>query len=256
MTTIKIRDYDLFLNSMKALGKLTNSAKFSLTDLGLTVYAKNSFARGEFTTNAIYGDENVDFCLTDIGMFLKVLATVKEIHKDDFSDLKFCIKLPFITIDSPKFKTKITTADEAVVSNFVSTKVTTPLKPVLEFTTSSDSIKYINSHSFILPDLEMARIYLGVKSDMENNVMYATIGNNSNDMNNSITLKFGLVTFGNADSRQIILNFDRLNIFNIVETDTINISLMDKNVLVYKIHLAGNEESYFDFTIYNSMMAS
>lgn len=256
MTTIKIRDYDLFLNSMKALGKLTNAAKFSLTDLGLTVYAKNSFARGEFTTNSVYADENVDFCLTDIGMFLKVLATVKEIHKDDFSDLKFQIKLPFITIKSPKFDTKITTADEAVVSNFVSTKVTTPLKSVLEFSTSSDSIKYINSHSFILPDLEMARIYLGVNPNMENNVMYATIGNKSNDMNNSITLKFGLVTFGNADNRQIILNFDRLNIFNIVESDSITITLMDKNVLVYKIHVPGKDESYFDFTIYNSMMAS
>ena len=256
MTTIKIRDYDLFLNSMKALSKLTNAAKFSLTDVGLTVYAKNTFARGEFSTNSIYADENVDFCLTDIGMFLKVLATVKEIHKNDFSDLKFQVNLPFITINSPKFKTKITTSDEAVVSNSISTKVTTELKPVLEFTTSSDSIKYINSHSFILPDLEMARIYLGTKPDMENNVMYATIGNNSNDLNNSITLKFGLVTFGNSGDRQIILNFDRLNIFNIVESDNINISLMNLNVLVYKIHLAGNEESYLDFTIYNSMMAS
>lgn len=256
MSKIKIRDYDLFFNSMKALGKFTNSAKFSLNDIGLTVYAKNPVARGEFTTNAIYADEEVDFCLTDISMFLKVLSTVKEIHKDDFSDLDFQINLPFIKFKSKKFDTKITTSDEAVVANFVSTKVTTELKPVLEFSTNSDSIKYVNSHSFILPDLDMARIYLSVKPDMENNVMYATIGNNSNDLNNSITLKFGLVNFGNMDGRQIILNFDRLNLFNLIDSENIGISLMDRNVLVYKNHIPGENESYFDFTIYNSMLAS
>lgn len=254
--SIKIRDYDLFLNSVKALEKMTNAAKFSLNETGLTVYGKNAFARGEFTTNSVYADGSVDFCLDDIGMFLKVLATVGEIHNGDFSDLKFVVDLPFIKVESKKFKTKITLSKEEVVAQFISQKVTTPLKPVLEFTTSSDQIKYINNHSFIFKDLDMARVYLAVNPEMENNVIYATIGNNSNDMNNSITLKFGLVNSGSMDGRQIILNFDRLNLFNIVQADSIKIELMDKNVLVNKIHQTGKNDSYFDFTIYNSMLAS
>lgn len=241
---------------MKAIGKLTNAAKFSLSEVGLTVYTKNAFSRGEFTTNSVYTDNSVDFCLADIATFLKVLTTINKVHDGDFSDLEFKIKLPFITFKSKKIQTKITTVDEAVVSNSISSKITTPMTSVLDFTTRSETIKEVKAHSFIMPDIDMARIYLEPKETMENNVIYATIGNNINDLNNSITLKFGLVNAGSA-ARKIVLNFDRLEIFNIIESDKINISLMDKNALVYNAHIQGESdmESYLDFRICCSILA-
>lgn len=50
---------------------------------------------------------------------------------------------------------------------------------------------------------------------MENNAVFATIGNKETDLNNEMTLKLGLVTFGKADpNRPIILDLERLNLFN------------------------------------------
>ena len=86
--------------------------------------------------------------------------------------------------------------------------------------------------------------------------MYATIGNNDTNLNNSITLKMGLITFGTDEGRKIILDFDRLNLFNIIQSDEIKIQLMDKNALIYKARLTGKDETYFDFLVCSSMLAA
>lgn len=260
MTEIRIKDYDLFHESIKAICKMVEGAKFTIGENGMEVYGRSAnAARGEFTTNAVVADETITFCLGDVPMFLKVLATVKDIHSkpEDFDNLKFYYDAPsFIKIESPKFKTKICTKDEKTISNFISKKITTPMTPVLEFVTTSDQIKYINQHSFIFSNQAMARIYISSNPEMENNVMYATIGNNDTNLNNSITLKMGLITFGTDEGRKIILDFDRLNLFNIIQSDEIKIQLMDKNALIYKARLTGKDETYFDFLVCSSMLAA
>lgn len=256
-TEIKIRDYSLFHDVVKAMTKLTNAAKFQIGPDGLEVYGKNVFARGEFTTNSVYSDEPVEFCLDDVSLLLKILTSVGEIHKDesDMADLHFMFDSPHVRIESKKFKTKINTRNESVIENFISKKITTKMEPVLEFSTTSDTIKYINQHSFIFSNLSMARIYIATNPEMENNTIYATIGNNETDLNNSITLKLGLVTFGSDEGRTIILDFDRLNIFNIVQSDDIKIQLMDRNALIYKAQFTGKNESYFNMLVCSSMLA-
>ena len=258
MVEIKVRDYGLFVDCVRAMTKLNTAAKFTIDGTGLVVYGRSAnAARGEFTTNSVVADEKVEFCLNDVPMFLKILDTVAEIHKEpaDLDALKFIYDEPMVKFESPKFKTKISTKEESVISNFISKKITTPMTPVMEFVTTSDNIKYINQHSFIFANQSMARIYLGTNAEMENNVMYATIGNRETEVNNSITLRLGLVTFGSTGDRDIILDFDRLNLFNIVQSDDIHIQLMDKNALIYKAHLEGKNDTYFDFLICSSMLA-
>ena len=76
MAEIKIRDYGLFQDVVKAMTKLTNAAKFQIGPNGLEVYGKNAYARGEFTTNSVYSDEPLEFCLDDVPLLLKILTTV------------------------------------------------------------------------------------------------------------------------------------------------------------------------------------
>lgn len=254
--TIKINDVNLFYESLVSFSKLATSAKFMIDENGLTIYGKNSFSRGEMTSNAIFSKNPIEFCLLDIGMFIKLLNTALEIHKESQSDINLIVDLPFIKIESGKFKTKITTCKEEIIATSISTKIKTELKPVFEFTTSSDLIKRVNGHSFIFQDSESIRIYLMTDDEMENNVLYAKIGNESNDLNNSVTLKFGLINAGQLDDRKIILNFDRLAMFNIINSDSIKVSLMDKNVLVNKIHMGGKNDSSYDLTIYTSILAN
>lgn len=255
---IKVNDLNLLVSSLKSLGKVVESAKISINSEGLTVYGKNAFARGEMTSNSVIAEKDpVEFCIMDLQMFIKVLSTAAEIHKDDISELEMWFDFPFIKIESDKFKTKISTCKEDVIVNSVSQKIKTVLTPVFEFTTSTKQIKNVNSHSFIANDLDSSRIYLQTDSTMENNVVYARIGNDANELNNSITLKFGMVNSGSLGDRKLIINFDRLGVFNIVDSEEILVQLMDKNVLVNTVKLEGtNDDYYTNFKIYTSLLAN
>jgi hypothetical protein len=254
---IRINDFDLFLKALKALNKLTVSSKFTINSEGLTIYGKNAFARGELTSNSVVSEKDpIEFCILDLAMFIKVLGTAYEVHQDDFSEIEMWFDFPFIKIESGKFKTKIATCKEEVIQNSVSQKVKTVLTPVFEFMTSTKQIKYVNSHSFIASDPDSARIYLSTEPTMENNTVYARIGNDANELNNSITLKFGMATSGTLGDRKLILNFDRLGIFNVVDSDEISIQLMDKNVLVNTINVYGDGDSSFKFVLYTSLLAN
>lgn len=255
---IKINDFELFFTSIRALNKIAESAKFTITADGLTIYGRNQYSRCELTTDSIVSENGslIEFCIADLAMFVKVLGTVFDVHKDDCSEIMMFLDFPFIKIESGKFKTKLNTCKEDIISNSISQKVKTELKSIFEFTTSTKQIKYINSHSYIVNDTSIARIYLNTDKDMENNVVYAKIGNESNELNNSMTLKLGLVTYGSLDDRTIILNFDRLNAFNVVESDNIEVQLMDKNVLVTNVFISGRNESSCKIKMYVSILVN
>lgn len=253
---IKITDFKLFLDSLKAFAKMSPSAKFSINSTGLSIYGKNPFARGELTTDAISADDYVEFCIMDLSAFLKILTTANEVHEDDLSEIEMYFDFPFVKIESGKFKTKYSTCKEEVIQNSISQKVKAQLTPVFEFTTSSKQIKYVNSHSFIVSDPDSARVYLETDKNLENNVVYARIGNDANELNNSITLKLGLVNSGSIADRKLIINFDRLNLFNVVDSDEIVVQLMDKNVLVNTVQGTGDTDATYKFVLYTSLLAN
>lgn len=249
---IIIVDFDLFYEAIKSIAKFAISSKFILNEDGLKIYSKNDFARCEFETNSIYTKNPIEISILEINMLLKLLTTIKDIHDNDYSELNFYIEANAIIFKSKKFKSKLVTCKEELIEKWVSKKITSSLNPVFEFTTTSELIKRLNSHSFIFSDKTSLRIYLKSISDMENNALFAELGNNTN-LANSITLKFGLITFGSLGDRNIILDFERLNIFNLIQSSNIKISLMDKNVLVSNISIDGKHNTNFKLNIYNSI---
>lgn len=253
---LKINDFNLFLDAMKATSKIIESAKFIINENGMAIYSsRNNIARCEISTNAIYSDEPLSFSILDLHMFVKVLQTIREVHKDDFSDLTLAFDSPFIKVKSKKFKTKLNTCDDDIIEKWISKKIETKLEPVFEFTTSSDLIKQISGHSFIFADQSAIRVYLETHNDMENNTIFATIGNKTTNLNNEITMKFGMVTYGKIpDGRNIILDLERLSLFNCVNSNEIKISLMNLNVLVSKIKILGKNDSFFALNIYNTIL--
>ena len=123
---ITINDFNLFLEFVKTLNKIVDSAKFILTQNGVEVYgARGRIARCELVSNAIClsSDDTIEFSISNISMLVKILQTVKDIHEDDYSDLKFSIDLPFLRLESKKFKTKISACDESIIAEWVSKKV-------------------------------------------------------------------------------------------------------------------------------------
>lgn len=255
---ILIKDFKLFCDVVKSTTKIIDSAKFIVNENGLAIYgARGKIARCEILSNSIYSTENIEFSILDLNMFVKILNSVIDIHNDDYTDFKFIVDLPFIRFTSKKFKTKFSTCNEDVISKWVSTKVQTQLIPIFEFKTNSGMIKRINSHQFIFNDTSNLRVYIEAKEDMEKNSIFATLGNNETNLNNEIVLKLGLLTLGAIEpNRQIVLDIERLNLFNALQSEDILISLMNMNVLVGKTKISGKNDSYFSLTIYSTILKS
>ena len=126
--TIKINDFKLLVSSLKSLAKIVSSAKLTINSEGLTVYGKNAFSREEMFTNAVVAEKDpVEFCVLDLQMLNKVLATALDVHKEDMSEIKMWFDFPFVKIESEKFKTKLSTCKEDIIVNSVSQKIKTPL---------------------------------------------------------------------------------------------------------------------------------
>ena len=261
---IEISDFVLFYEVVKSLGRMSSGVKFTVSDCGLTVYAKNDYSKCEMTSNCISSKEDVVFSIGDVSTLLKVMNTLKELYKDDQGKISMSFDAPFLRFSSGKFRTKLSTIDEDAIRNFIGTKVHTELTPLLEFTTSSKMIKNVNGHSFVFDDANSARIYLTTEKDMQNNTIFATIGNEDEDLSNSVTLELGLVNSGSLlekDSsggevqRRIVLDFNRLNILNMVQSDEIRVTVAkERPVLVSNIRKTGKEGTFFNLNVYSFLM--
>lgn len=253
---IRINDFNILYDIVKSLTRMSDGVKFTVNDCGLTIYAKNNFSKCELTSNSVVSDNEVSFNIGDLGMFLKILTTVKELYKDEgYVSVKLFYDKPFVKIESKKFKTKLSTVDDERIAGFIGTKVHTAMTPQLEFTTSSDKIKSINSHSFIFNDSNSARVYLTSDDDMQSNTIFAKIGNEGNDLANSVVLELGMINSGSLGNRKVIIDFDRLNILNIVPSDEIKVELANE-VPVLKSHIrkTGKNNTFFDLNVYVFMM--
>jgi hypothetical protein len=257
---IVIKDFELLYEIVKSLTKVVDGVKLSFDENGLVVYAKNDYSKCNISSNAAYSEHPIDVCIGDIAMFLKILTTVKELYKDNYDSVKMYYETPFLKIASGKFKTKIATLSEDVIARFVANKIKTELTPKLEFTTSTNLIKTINSHSFIFQNSGDARIYITTDSDMQNNTIFATIGNENNDLANSATLELGLINSGSlmnpdGNPQKIIIDFNRLNVLNMIPADEIKVMVANERpVLVSNITKNGKDGTYFSATICSLMM--
>lgn len=64
--------------------------------------------------------------ISDMQMLLKVLMTMKDVHDNDFSDLKFMFDGSAMKFESSKMKTKLVTCrDSALIEKWMSKKLVT-----------------------------------------------------------------------------------------------------------------------------------
>lgn len=254
--TIEIRDFALFAESMKALSKVVNSAKFIISDVGLSTYgvAPDRIARSELETTSIYSKKPIEFAIEDLQMFNKIISTVKDAHDGDFTSLVFCYEQPFIKFESKKVKLKCHSISEDKIEQWISKKVTTQMTSVFDFTTTPAYIKNVNGHSFLFSDPKSIKVYIETRPDMDTNVVYATIGNREVESGNEATLKFGIVNYGAIpEGRNIIIDPQRLALLNMASIPEIKVSLMDYNCLVTNFAFEGKNNASSHINIYCTM---
>lgn len=260
-----LNDFDLMLDMLKSINKIVKSARFSIDENGLAIYgAFERIIRCELTTNSIASANPISFAIEDLQKFTKILTTVADVHDGDYSQLKIIVDMPSVKIESKKIKTKYSTCNDAIIADWVSTKLSTEMSSVFDFTTTSDIIRKISGHSFLFADPKNAKVYLEMKHDMEANAIYATLGNRETDLNNEITMKFGLITNGTidirdddgnvTDSRTLILDLQRLSMFNCVQSNAIKLTLTDRDVMKCEINTSGKNSSFGTILIYTGLL--
>lgn len=253
---INIKDFNLFFEVMKTASKLVDAAKLHFSPNGLEIYgARDTAARVELTTNAVSSNDEFDFCIDNISMLNRVLSTAKEIHGDDFSELKIGYSRPNLNFKSKKFKMKYSTCNESTISKWISKKIETKMQTLFEFKTSNDLIKRTNGHSFLFTDSKAIKVYLETKDDMEANAVFATLGNKDVDIGKEITMKFGFVTLGSIpDGKRLIIDLERMNLFNCIQSNDIKIGYMDKGCLLSQAQVQGKDGAYFNLNIYCTLL--
>lgn len=253
-TDIKVRDFDLFCDMMKSTAKLVESAKLHIDQNGLSIYGAHGYvARCEITTDAVWSSSPIEFSLLELSTFTRILQSVQDVHEGDYSTFKFIVDLPFVRFESKKFKTKLSTCNEEVIAKSISKKLEAKYKTICEFTTTSDLIKRVLSHQFIFSSTDSLRVYLETKDDMEKNTVYATLGNKQTNLNNEITLKLGLVNIGKFD-KPIVLDAERLTLFNSVQSNDIKVQLVDLNFLTSKVTMKGKNDTYCTVVVHSSFL--
>lgn len=253
---IQINDFNLFVETLKAAAKAVDAAKLMFSPIGLEIYgARDTAARCEFTTNAVTSNDTFDFCIDNISTLNRVLATVKEVHNDDFSELEIKYSKPNLHFKSKKFKMKYSTCNESVISKWITKKIEAKMSTIFEFKTTSDFIKRMNGHSFMFNGSDSIKMYLETKDDMEANAVFATLGNRNVEIGKEITLKFGLVTEGKIpEGKTLIIDLERMNLFNCIQSDDIRIGLMDKGCLLSQTKVQGKNGTFFNINIYCTLM--
>lgn len=254
--TIEIRDFNLFFETMKTAAKLVDAAKLLFSPNGLEIYgARDVAARVELTTNAVLSQDTFDFCIDNISMLNRVLSTAKEVHGDDFLELEVKYNRPNLMFKSKKFKMKYSTCNESTISKWISKKIETKMSAIFEFKTTSDLIKRVNGHSFLFTDSKSINVYLETKDDMEANAVFATLGNKNVDIGKEITLKFGLVTLGEIPKdKHLIVDLERINLFNCMQSDDIKIGYMDKGCLLSQTRVQGKNGTYLNVNVYSTLL--
>ena len=253
ITKITISDFRLLSEMIKAMKKTTPAAKFTASENGLTAYVKNSFSRIVFSTNAAKADSEASFCLADLGMLSNALESAKLAAGKSEASMEMEFDGQFLKLKAPKFRMKLITVVEDIISNSVDKPIQAVLTPEFELTTSSDIIKSVSSNSYIFSDPSSARVYVSMDPEMDKedkNAVYAEVTNKSSDFNNSVKTKFGLADFGEL-KEEVIIDFQRLAVFNLANSKEIKIQKLGNgiNALSSTVEVFSNPETFYKISV-------
>ena len=238
---LNVGNFDLLVDALKAYSKVADCAKLEFSPEGMEISGRNQVARCELSTNAVSSKTNETICIPELSTCLKLMESARTLSKEDLSDIELYLDYPFIRISSKRLKTKITACKEEIIASNVIPKMKAVLTPSMEFTTSTNLIKALNYHSFIFAKKEDAKIYLSEEPDMKKNTLFATIGNKMNDLSNAVTLEFGMINYGTLGDRKLVMDYDRLNMLNLIPSESIKVQLMEKPIATTRFRLENGD---------------
>lgn len=250
---IEIKDFGLMIDSLKPIAKVSSGAKIVVNEFGARISTRNERARVEMKTNSFCSKTTSTMIIGDMGNFIKILNSVNSIHEGDASGVSFFIDGNCVKIESKRFKTKFSMDSEDKIAQSVDEGFKSDLSAIgsdYEFITNSSFIKRLGTHGFMFSDMHSIRVYIKSEKDMNGNTIYATIGDESNEFENSVTFEFGFLTSGSVGDDRIILDFESLEMLNLVQSEEIKIKKPSgKNSIIAFVEKKGTGGTYMNLTV-------
>jgi hypothetical protein len=213
-TKLNINNFDMFVESMKALSSAVEGIKVIVGKEQAKVLSKNPVSRLKMTTNAISSEEEVSFCIGDLISFVKVLQ-IAQSKLEDNDKISLELGDGFIKVSSKPFKSKFSLVKEEVILNYVDKEFNSVIEEKCKISTSAENIKELRRSSFIFSDQNVARVYLFADEDNKSKLK-AELNNRSNPYSNAITVDFGKIQSGSLE-KDVVLNFNRLDMFTLFD---------------------------------------
>lgn len=222
MTTILVKNVDLLQTFLKAIVKFVPSCKFIINGEKCIVRARTSesASRAFFTTNSITCDEETEFCIGELGKFLKLITTYKDFNKEK-KEIKLTYDGAYVILkDSVSFKLR--TIDENVVSS-ITTPLKHKLKPLAGFNLSKVLFKKLNSMAFISLDSQHeSKIYIYKEGD----AIVGEVGDREKHGLDMVTIPLSTKSFGEW-YKPILINFEKYKALNLLDCDEVTIFCAD-----------------------------
>jgi len=223
---IRITNPILFADTLSILGKYTQSAKFEVGENNTMVNVIiDKIGKVCMATDTMQCDTPCSFCFKDISVFTKLVNQIVKRKKSE-SGVELSFDGEYISIASKQLSSDLITTSEIAIHDVIAPPPQPNPEPILEFRATTDSIKDViaNQYVFTNPGEVLIKFSRGEGSDKNSvfaSAYVATQTGRTAGKSNKVSTRIGDLTLGNTDESQVVIDYNRLQLFSYIHSDDI-----------------------------------
>jgi hypothetical protein len=235
--TVKIKDIKLFQQFLQAVGKISLACKFEIDKNGITVGSYNDARtiKSFINSNSVTCDKKIEFCLGEIQKLLKCLQTLRDINQKT-NEIDMIYTGTFFKYDGD-IDFKLHTVKEEVIEKYISPPSKVELKVENSCTISSNLIKRVISLESINSS-ENTKVYISKKKDK----IFVDVDDKSASITDSVGIPVSTDFTGDWIG-VFPVKMDYFRNFNILNSESIKVDIMDKKVIEVTNFIKGDKYS-------------
>ena len=231
-TVLKINDFQLLLETMQNMVKITGNLKITVNSDGFESWMadENEIVRLDVASNAMSIDANSDIsevviCTKSLQTISQLLMKIQKSHTSklkrgsvpDYSDVEISVDDTTIYIKSSTLKTSVFLDNESAVH--VLNPFKHELHTIAEVNSSIDDIKEVISSTFIFKQPDKITIEICHQDDMVKNIAYAYMSDPNDPRTNDMVTKFGNIMTGDF-TRTILIDVAKIKYLSMFPVDS------------------------------------
>ena len=234
-SSIEIVNPTLFAETLNILGKYTPAAKFEVGQTNTVVNVIiEKIGKLCLSTDVCKAETPCSFCFKDISVFTKLINQIVRRQKSG-GTLKLSFDGEYISISSKQLSSDLITTSELAIQDILSNPPQPNPEPLLEFRATTQSIKDVISNQYVFtnPGEVLIKFTRGTGSDKNTvfaSAYVATQSGRAAGKCNKVSTAIGDLTFGNPDETQVVIDYNRLQMFSYIQSDDVLLQYFVRHV--------------------------